>query len=98
MLKNEPLRAQRTAKKILRYPLSTKPQTFGALGGLGGSSLSLKLEFQQPSSAASSEGVPEGVLWTFGQKVILCFDTEDTVRSEHLEVAEKGIQKGPTSG
>ncbi len=55
MLKNEPPRAQRTAKKTFRFPLSTKPQTFGALGGLCGSSLSLKLEFQQPPRCAVEE-------------------------------------------
>jgi hypothetical protein len=47
MLKNEPPSAQRTAKKIFRSFLCPKPQTFGALGGLGGSSLVLKPESQQ---------------------------------------------------
>jgi hypothetical protein len=47
MLKNEPQRAQRTAEKLFRFPVAPKPQTFGALGGLGGSSFFFDLEFQQ---------------------------------------------------
>jgi hypothetical protein len=49
MLKNKPQRAQRTAKKMLSILFHPKTQTFGALGGLGGSSYSWKLEFQQPA-------------------------------------------------
>jgi hypothetical protein len=49
MLKNKPQRAQRTAKKMLSVLFHPKTQTLGALGGLGGSSYSSKLEFQQPA-------------------------------------------------
>ena len=54
--KNEPPSTRRTAENVSRYSRCPKFQTFGALGGLacperfrfgGGSSLSLKLDFQQ---------------------------------------------------
>jgi len=59
MLKNEPPSTPRTAKKLSRFFHCSDSQTFGALGGLGGSSLFLKLDFGQPARRNVRKGWEE---------------------------------------
>jgi len=49
MLKNDPLMAEGALEKTFRFLYASNPQTLGALRGLCGLSLSMKLEFQRPA-------------------------------------------------